>query len=84
VLVLAQEKHWITATRIEAELKWRRDRINNVLELLVREGMAWIDDQHESGERAYWFPSLMGKELCIKFTVLLTFFVGGSLEEDKE
>lgn len=32
-------------------------------DLLVREGMAWIDDQSETKERAYWFPSLMGGSL---------------------
>lgn len=27
-------------------------------EQLVREGMAWVDDQDEGGGRLYWFPGL--------------------------
>jgi len=63
VLVLAQEKHFVNPRVLESELKWKKDRIDSVLELLVREGMAWIDDQSETGERAFWFPSLMGGSL---------------------
>lgn len=25
---------------------------------LVREGMAWVDDQGQDGERLYWFPGI--------------------------
>jgi len=63
VLLLGQEKHFVTPSMIDKELKWKKDRIDSVLELLVRESMAWIDDQSEMGERLYWFPSLMGGSL---------------------
>jgi len=63
VLVVAQDKKYVTPSLLEQKLSWKKDRIQSVLELLLREGMAWVDDQMEGGERAYWFPSLMGGSL---------------------
>jgi len=63
VLVLAQDKHFITGRILESELKWKKDRIDSVLDLLLREGIAWVDDQSDTGDKAYWFPSLMGGSL---------------------
>jgi len=63
VLVLAQENKFVTSIMLEKDLKWTKDRIRSVLDLLVRESMAWIDDQSETGQRAYWFPSMMGGSL---------------------
>lgn len=35
-------------------------RVQQVLKLMLEEGMAWIDSQRPDGEAAYWFPSLFG------------------------
>jgi len=62
ILVLAMvssSASFITASRIIKEQQWKPDRVEKVLGLLLKESMAWCDDQHEGGERAYWFPSLM-------------------------
>jgi len=63
VMVVAQGKSFVTASLLEKELTWKRDRIDAVMQLLLKESMVWIDDQHESSERAYWFPSLSGGSL---------------------
>jgi len=58
ILVLAQEHGFITVSQIVKELNWNLGRIDTVLNLLLQEGMAWIDKQ--SSEIQYWFPSLIG------------------------
>ncbi|KAM3178029.1 hypothetical protein ACTXT7_003400 [Hymenolepis weldensis] len=40
-------------------LGWTEDRARTALEYLMQEGMAWVDEGSESGERFYWFPSLL-------------------------
>lgn len=62
-LLLAQKTGFITKLRLQKELGWDTVRCDSVLDLLVREGIAWIDDQGEGGERYFWFPSLMGGSL---------------------
>ncbi|GAM23169.1 hypothetical protein SAMD00019534_063440 [Acytostelium subglobosum LB1] len=58
VLIKAQSHNGsITAAQL-AKLGWNEQRINNVLDVLLTEGMAWIDDQADTKERLYWFPSL--------------------------
>jgi ESCRT-II complex subunit VPS22 len=63
VLVLAQKSGWVNASVIKKELGWTNERIDAVLDLLIRESMAWLDLQHESGEPTYWFLSLAGGSL---------------------
>jgi hypothetical protein len=48
-------------TRTTATHTHHRTRtcIRFVQDLLLQEGMAWIDDQAEERERRYYFPSLM-------------------------
>jgi len=60
VLVLAQKNSWVNPSLLKKELNWTRERIDSVLDLLIHEGMAWLDLQHESGEPTYWFLSLVG------------------------
>lgn len=57
-MVCAQEKGFVTATVLHTELCWDHARIEGVMDLLLQQGMVWADDQSETGERAYWFPSL--------------------------
>lgn len=58
-MVYAQEKGFVTATVLHTELCWDHTRIEGVMDLLLQQGMVWADDQSETGERAYWFPSLI-------------------------
>jgi hypothetical protein len=41
---------------VEGITGWDRDRVKRALDLLLAEGMAWID--HYNGEELYWFPSV--------------------------
>ena len=45
-----------TVSSIVDELMWTPDRARTVLDLLQREGMAWVDEQAD--EDTFWFPSL--------------------------
>lgn len=63
-MVLAQDTGFVTASTLKKELMWDEVRIKSVVDLLVKEGMAWVDDQYTNKslggaqERAYWFPAL--------------------------
>lgn len=39
------------------ELKWEEDRAQKALDHMMKEGLAWLDEQSED-EMLYWFPSL--------------------------
>ncbi|RHZ77615.1 hypothetical protein Glove_174g114 [Diversispora epigaea] len=55
VLVLAQEKGYVTKYMIESELGWGMERINDVIDTLLADGLCWIDEQADPIE--YWVPS---------------------------
>ena len=57
VLELAEGEGYTTAESLTGVLGWTQPRVRAVLGLLLREGMAWVDDQAEGGVR-YYFPSL--------------------------
>lgn len=57
VLQLAQKLGCVSKKQLVEELKWESERAHRALEFMVKEGMAWVDDQAGS-ERLYWFPSL--------------------------
>ncbi|ELR18969.1 ELL complex EAP30 subunit [Acanthamoeba castellanii str. Neff] len=59
VLALAQGTNFVTSSLVQRKLGWNPQRIATALDLLLQEGMAWIDDQAEERERRYYFPSLM-------------------------
>eukprot|EP00039_Didymoeca_costata_P022915 m.5562 g.5562 ORF g.5562 m.5562 type:complete len:241 (+) comp3332_c0_seq2:222-944(+) len=40
---------------------WEHSRAQNILEELVQEGFAWVDDQSVDGLREYWFPSIAAR-----------------------
>ena len=42
-------------------LKWEEYRCQQVLNELVRDGLAWIDEQ--SKEKTYWFPSFFKPQM---------------------
>ena len=58
VLELAQESGFTTKELIRNKLGWPDSRIDKVLDLLLQEGMAWIDNKTEDKLMHYWFPSL--------------------------
>jgi len=62
-LLLAQESGYVHDSKLKAELGWSKDRIDAVLNLLLQEGMVWVDEQGTEGEYLYWFPSLAGGTL---------------------
>ncbi|PAA73472.1 hypothetical protein BOX15_Mlig005884g1, partial [Macrostomum lignano] len=49
----------VTASACRTALAWAPERVDRVLDQLVREAFAWVDDGEPSGERAFWFPSLV-------------------------
>lgn len=55
----------VTREQLMTSCGWSAERAQMALHHFVREGLAWVDDQHTSPERpgersrAYWFPSLI-------------------------
>ena len=43
VLELAGKKGYRTTSEIKASLKWEMERVRQVLEHLLKEGLAWLD-----------------------------------------
>ncbi|OBS77403.1 hypothetical protein A6R68_16116 [Neotoma lepida] len=57
VLQLAEKNGYVTVSEIKASLKWETERARQVLEHLLKEGLAWLDLQ-APGEAHYWLPAL--------------------------
>ncbi|XP_025927623.1 vacuolar-sorting protein SNF8 isoform X2 [Apteryx rowi] len=57
VLQLAEKKGYVTVSEIKSSLKWETERAKQVLEHLLKEGMAWLDTQ-AAGDPQYWLPAL--------------------------
>ncbi|KAI5128733.1 Vacuolar-Sorting Protein Snf8 [Manis pentadactyla] len=57
VLQLAEKNGFVTVSDIKASLKWEPERARQVLEHLLKEGLAWLDLQ-APGEAHYWLPAL--------------------------
>ncbi|CAG8626809.1 15041_t:CDS:10 [Racocetra fulgida] len=55
ILALAQAKGYVTKDIIESELGWGTERINDVIDTLLSDGLCWIDEQAYPNE--YWVPS---------------------------
>ena len=50
---------FVTAALLAKELSWDGERSKRALDHLMRDGLAWIDQQHGgAGEPAYWIPSI--------------------------
>ncbi|PFX33221.1 Vacuolar-sorting protein SNF8 [Stylophora pistillata] len=56
-LQLAQGTGYTSVSSLMRDLGWEADRTRRVLDHMVHEEMAWVDDQ-EPNERLYWFPGL--------------------------
>jgi len=53
-----KNKGKLSPSLFKNELKWSEERLLEVLDYMVGEGMAWIDSQSKSDKLMYWFPSL--------------------------
>ncbi|XP_068068098.1 vacuolar-sorting protein SNF8 isoform X3 [Anomalospiza imberbis] len=60
VLQLAEKKGFVTVSEIRASLKWETERAKQVLEHLLKEGMAWLDAQAPA-EPQFWLPALFSE-----------------------
>lgn len=58
VLQLCEDTGYTTLTELVKLSGWTRDRAMNALKFLMKNEMAWIDDQG-GGERSYWFLGLV-------------------------
>nr|CAG4650329.1 EOG090X09XM [Sida crystallina] len=56
VLRVAENESYTTISALRIALKWEDFRCRQVLNELVRDGVAWLDEQ--GTETSYWFPSL--------------------------
>lgn len=61
VLAIAQETGGRVVEDMFVKSKgWTRDRAHAALEnMLIRDGLCWLDDQDEEYGRSYWIPSVM-------------------------
>ncbi|RMB94802.1 hypothetical protein DUI87_28781 [Hirundo rustica rustica] len=57
VLQLAEKKGFVTVSEIRDSLKWETERARQVLEHLLKEGLAWLDAQAPA-EPQFWLPAL--------------------------
>ncbi|XP_033116490.1 vacuolar-sorting protein SNF8-like [Anneissia japonica] len=57
VLDNAQRCGYTSVRMLNSELKWEVERACLVLDHMVKEGLAWVDDQNNDG-RLFWFPGL--------------------------
>ena len=56
---LAEENNgYVTAELIQQKFSWDTIRTSNALEKIVKDGMAWVDNQTSDNMTYYWFPAL--------------------------
>lgn len=80
VLQLAEESGSHVSTELIADqLRWDEQRIERVLDRLVKNGRVWIDEEYSDGTIQYWFPSLFLEH----FTQTATGSVTGSTTSEK-
>jgi len=51
-----KNKGWVSMSFLKNSLGWSEERSQRVLDLLQKEGMAWVDEQGR--ERSFWIPSI--------------------------
>lgn len=62
ILGLAAGAHGkVTAPALCLSMGWSDERAVTLLEQLVKDGMAWVDDQGADGVREYWLPGLIAE-----------------------
>jgi len=60
ILQIAENGGFVSISKIKSQLNWQVDRAIRVLDCMVKEGLAWVDDQAPK-ERLYWFPGLISE-----------------------
>ncbi|XP_050841874.1 vacuolar-sorting protein SNF8 isoform X8 [Serinus canaria] len=60
VLQLAEKKGFVTVSEIRESLGWETERAKQVLDHLLKEGMAWLDAQAPA-EPQFWLPALFSE-----------------------
>jgi len=58
VLELAEVKGFISEAELMQKAGWTHDRARECLSVLLKEGMAMIDDGAADGVRLFWFPAV--------------------------
>lgn len=53
---MLQDSGYVTTDQLVKDLAWDPQRADIALAHLVREGMAWVDEQADDTQ--YWFPGL--------------------------
>lgn len=53
---------YVTTRQIQDSMGWSKERSERVLEMLLQQGMVWLDDYR--GEIYHWFPSFWQEESC--------------------
>ncbi|KAL3683962.1 hypothetical protein R1sor_001984 [Riccia sorocarpa] len=56
IIEAAQSEGYVTAEDIVNRFSWRRGRVVDALETLMKDGLVMVDDGHPDGKRRYWFP----------------------------
>lgn len=57
VIQRASSTGYVTLTILMENFNWEKLRAQTAVDELVREGLVWVDEQHEV-EPSYWFPGL--------------------------
>ncbi|ERN19796.1 hypothetical protein AMTRI_Chr05g70050 [Amborella trichopoda] len=66
ILELAQAQGFVTVEEVEKRLGWSPGRATDALEVLLKEGLAMIDDGHRDGKHRYWFPCVASISAAIE------------------
>lgn len=53
---LPQAKGYLSRSEVESQPGWPPARFDAAVQMLLKQGVAMVDDQGPSGERLYWFP----------------------------
>ena len=62
VLQQAGGTGFVSQSQLIETLGWEKERCDRALNYMVREGLAWVDDQ-AGGERLFWFPGLFSESV---------------------
>jgi hypothetical protein len=58
LLGLAKDIGHVSREKVLKELGWSADRLVPVIQLLLEEGIAWVDGDVHGEDALYWFPCL--------------------------
>lgn len=60
VLEVAQGTGHVSKQGLRQATSWTEERAQSVLDALLKEGFAMVDDQNPGGATLYWFPCVSG------------------------